>query len=233
MALPTQRYFWDANDTNTAPLSAPLLADGYPVGAIPTSAQFNELWRVVSYLSYQAGSTGEIKFTIDPNPIWATLGAFTVWIKYVDGTIGNASSGGTVRANADTVDLFTLLWNNTIDGDCPVSGGRGASAAADFAANKNIRLPLINGRTLINAADLSEYRLGEPVGSKTHNLTELENGPHFHSTGPTIVPGATTVVGLWSSGIRNDNSHVTGSSGSGAPHNIMQPSTAIYFYIKL
>lgn len=65
------------------------------------------------------------------------------------GTIGNASSAGTVRANADTQQLFELLWNNTLDADCPVNGGRGASAAADFAADKRITLPDARGRTLV------------------------------------------------------------------------------------
>lgn len=71
------------------------------------------------------------------------------WIPLNDGTIGSASSGATTRANADTINLYTVLWSysNTI---CPVSGGRGANAAADFAANKTLRLPLAAGRHLIN-----------------------------------------------------------------------------------
>jgi hypothetical protein len=232
MAAPIVRYIWNKNNVNTAPLSPELQANGYPNSAIPTSAQFNELFRTVSFLAYQVGSTGEVRATFDSNPIWATFEDWTIWIKYIDGTIGNASSGGTVRANADTVDLFTLLWNNTIDGDCPVSGGRGASAAEDFAANKNIRLPLINGYTLINAANLSEYRLAQSVGAKTHSLTEPENAAHSHSTGYTVTTGSLT-TSVWAAGTRTDTSISTGVSGAGQAHNIMQPSTAIYYFIKL
>jgi hypothetical protein len=61
-------------------------------------------------------------------------------------TIGNAASGATLRANADTLDLFTLLWEQFSQAILPIqtsAGGasvRGASAAADYAANK--RLPV-------------------------------------------------------------------------------------------
>lgn len=64
------------------------------------------------------------------------------------GTIGDASSSATVRANADTEALFTLLWGSMSDTQAPVSGGRGANAAADFAAHKTITLPDAGGRVI-------------------------------------------------------------------------------------
>lgn len=70
------------------------------------------------------------------------------WVLMDDGTIGNAGSGASNRANADTQALFTLLWNNVANQWAPVSGGRGANAAADFAANKTIVLPQMLGRSL-------------------------------------------------------------------------------------
>lgn len=65
-------------------------------------------------------------------------------------TIGNASSGATARANADTLTLYTLLWSlDAADVAIYDSAGsastRGASAAADFAANKRIDLPNESG----------------------------------------------------------------------------------------
>ena len=39
----------------------------------------------------------------------------TGWILMADGTVGNASSSGTQRANADTVELFKFLWANLLD----------------------------------------------------------------------------------------------------------------------
>jgi len=86
-------------------------------------------------------STGDVKLTLK------TV-ADTSWILMDDKTIGNAASSATGRANADTSALFTLLWTNIIDTWAPVSSGRGASAAADYAANKTIALPKTLGRAL-------------------------------------------------------------------------------------
>lgn len=106
------------------------------------------------------------------------------WIVHDDGTIGSATSGATTRANADTEALYTLFWNNCADADAPVTGGRGASASADFAANKPIALPKMLGRAVGVAgagAGLTARNLGSAVGEETHALTAVENGPHTHS----------------------------------------------------
>lgn len=72
------------------------------------------------------------------------------WLKANGGTIGSASSGGTMLASADAEPLFTHLWTNFTQAVLPIqtsAGGastRGASAAADFAANK--RMPLLDLR---------------------------------------------------------------------------------------
>lgn len=83
------------------------------------------------------GSIGHFPFTAAPSG----------WLKANGSTIGNASSGATLRANADTSALFTLLWDNVANTELPIqdSAGaastRGASAAADFAANKRLPVP--------------------------------------------------------------------------------------------
>jgi hypothetical protein len=60
------------------------------------------------------------------------------WVMSDARSIGSASSGAAQRANADTQPLYLYLWTNFTDALCPVNGGRGGSAAADFAANKYI-----------------------------------------------------------------------------------------------
>lgn len=60
------------------------------------------------------------------------------WVRANARTIGSVSSGATERANADVENLFLYLWGTFSNTLCPVSGGRGASAAADWAANKTI-----------------------------------------------------------------------------------------------
>jgi microcystin-dependent protein len=82
-------------------------------------------------------STGDLKDRY-------SVGALTGWVRGNGRTIGAAGSGATERANADTEALFLFLW--AADGNLAVSGGRGASAAADFAAAKTIALPDFRGR---------------------------------------------------------------------------------------
>jgi microcystin-dependent protein len=71
--------------------------------------------------------------------MWVPVaGTRTGWVRLNGRTIGSGSSSGTERASSDTQSLFEYLWNNFSNTLCPVSGGRGATAAADFGANKTI-----------------------------------------------------------------------------------------------
>lgn len=102
-------------------------------------------------------------------------------------TIGSATSGATARANADTSALFTLLWGALANTDLPIQDStgapstRGASAAADFAANKRLPLPSFAGLTKIG------YHGGD--GTFTTDTTSRfaqyladKVGPHDHTT---------------------------------------------------
>jgi hypothetical protein len=73
-------------------------------------------------------------------------------------TIGSATSGASERANADTQSLFEYLWNT--DANLVVSTGRGASSAADWAANKTIALPDWRGRALAALDDMGNTAAG-------------------------------------------------------------------------
>lgn len=85
---------------------------------------------------------------VDPTTVFVTgdvlwlpiQGTRTGWVRANGRSMGSASSGATERANADTATLYSYLWNNFSNTICPVSTGRGANAAADFAANKAITL---------------------------------------------------------------------------------------------
>ncbi len=82
------------------------------------------------------------------------------WLLCSGKTIGSASSNGTARANADTQALFNLIWNDHTNTTRPIytSGGvlstRGASAAADWAANKAVSLPDDRGRVDVGKDDM-------------------------------------------------------------------------------
>ena len=140
-------------------------------------------------------TTGDVKMTLK------TV-ADSGWVLMDDKTIGNGASGATGRANADTADLFELIWDNVIDTWCPVSGGRGGSGAADFAANKTITLPKTLGRALAG------YGTGTVVASGTdsdvdigaaNSLTVTSNNTKW-ITGMAVVftLGSGTITGLTS-----------------------------------
>jgi hypothetical protein len=76
------------------------------------------------------------------------------WLVCDGGTIGDVSSGATERANADMQALFSFLWTNSANAELHIqtSAGapttRGASAAADFGANKRMPIPDCRGGTI-------------------------------------------------------------------------------------
>lgn len=103
------------------------------------------------------------------------------WLLLQGGTIGNASSGATARANADTEALFTHYWNNLANAQAPVSTGRGASAAADFAANKTLTIPDMRQRFPIG---LAAAGTGSTIGGTGGNIDHTHSVPaHYHGMG--------------------------------------------------
>ena len=109
------------------------------------------------------------------------------WVRHNARTIGSASSGASERANADCETLYAYLWNNYSDTLYPVSGGRGASAAADWAANKPIGTLDLRGRSPVGLDDMGNssasrlsgvtFTTGDATtaaslgGAATHTLT--------------------------------------------------------------
>lgn len=103
-------------------------------------------------------STGDVKF----RPTGDTL---TGWVKLNGQTIGNVTSGGTGRANADTQALFIYLWGVCDDAHCPVSSGRGVSGLADFNASKTITLPDLRSRSPFGLDDMGASAAGRLLSS--------------------------------------------------------------------
>jgi microcystin-dependent protein len=109
--------------------------------------------------------------TVDPTTIYQTgdlkprygTGAHTGWVRLNGNTIGSASSGASERANADTQALFQYLWG--VDANLVVSGGRGASALADWTGNKQIALPDWRGYGIAGLDDMGAVAAGRLTAS--------------------------------------------------------------------
>lgn len=115
--------------------------------------------------------TGDTKWRFDAAPIDG-------FVRLNGRTIGSSISGATERQNNDCADLFSYLWNTLPDSIAPVSTGRGASASADWAANKTIVLPSMQGRPPVgadtmgaNAANLIQVSTTADVTSGSANIT--------------------------------------------------------------
>ena len=179
---------------------------------------------------------GDVKATIRPT-------ADPGWIMMDDGTIGNAASGATTLANADTFTLFSLLWaldpTNTF---IVVSGGRGPDAATDFGLSKTITLPKALGRALVGADPglslLSPARnpvVGNTTGTETHTLTVTEMPSHRHDIGSdnlvNVGSGQNQATGANNWGVVSPPR--TDFEGGGQPHENMQPSMFVNYMMKL
>jgi microcystin-dependent protein len=118
-------------------------------------------------------STGDIKIRYDSSEI-------TGWRICNGKTIGSATSGASY-ANDIAQALFEFLWNE--DASLTVVGGRGASAATDWAANKRLTLPDYRGYALVGRDGMGNtaanriaalVNLGDRTGAATVTLTEAE-----------------------------------------------------------
>jgi len=234
----------DELDAEKAPLASPALT-GNPT--TPTQAPGSNNTRIANTAFITSALVSFLALLEDDNLIFNTgdckltlkVVADAGWVLMNDTSIGSLTSGATGRANADTVDLYTLIWDNVLDAWAPVAGGRGASAAADFAANKALTLPRTLGRVLGAAgagSGLTARVMGSWLGAETVALTAANNGPHAHtvpilaiscdSNGGCFSPGGTTSAGAF-------GSTATDVSGSGTPHANVQPSTFITLMVKL
>jgi len=114
------------------------------------------------------------------------------------GTIGNAASGATIRANADCSALFAHMWTlaNTEAPTFDSTGAavaRGTTAAADFAANRRIGGFDFSG--VVRASSdpsgrLNTFitRIGQLAGVQSITLTGAQVPDHTHGAGSIQAP---------------------------------------------
>jgi hypothetical protein len=147
--------------------------------------------------------------TTDPNSILSTgdmkwrpsTGTLAGWVRANARTIGSAVSGASERANADCQALFEYLWSTFSDAICPVVGGRGASANADWQANKQITTIDMRGRVPAGVDDMGNTAAsritsatitnptsgGASGGLQSHMLSSGESGQKAISSAPVSI----------------------------------------------
>jgi len=149
-------------------------------------------------------TTGDIKFRM-------TNAALAGFVRLNGRTIGSGVSGATERANDDTNALFLALWAALANAEAAVSGGRGASAAADWAAGKTLTLPDWRRSGPLGLYDMGNTALtpnakatipggkstvpGAAVGAEVHTITTAELAAHGHTASSVVTdPGHTHTI---------------------------------------
>jgi hypothetical protein len=185
--------------------------------------------------------TGDFVFTLSSDPRDGFVRANGL-------TIGSAASGATERPNADTEPLFTFLYQRMSDALCPVSGGRGASAAADFAANKRLALPDARGRTPfgidtmgnVAAGRITAFTapsggntVGSSGGAESFVQTVAQLAQHGHALNVSTGSFAAAAGGGANVALSALTGNFTGQTGLSAPINKMPGFMLGGYYIKL
>ncbi len=203
-----------------------------------------------------SGGGGGSEVPVDENsllqtgdPLWVPVtGTRSGFVRMNGRTIGSASSGASERANADCEALFAYNWNTYTDSYAAVSGGRGASATADWSANKTIALLDMRGRSPFGLDDMGNsaassltgvpFALGNATtaaakgGASTHTLALTETPAHDHGgvtgSGNTALGSSTADAGAVNNiqvvrsnvvGVLGAHTHTITSAGGGTAHN--------------
>lgn len=191
--------------------------------------------------SIGASTSGGGGSAVDPTTILSTgdlksqlsSGLLTGWVRCNGRTIGNAVSGASERASADTQALFIYLWTSFSDAICPVLGGRGASALVDYNNGKQITLHDARGRALVGLDDMGNIAAGRlngvvfapgstatlgggQGGEGTHTLIKAE----LSSAGQTAPDHLHAITPM-------QQTNITVQAGSGNNFSFYQPSGSI------
>ncbi len=242
-------FVWDVNEVNIVPPSQDMIDNGFPLDYDIKSGEMN--WILYNLTSYRT-QVGEIK----------EFGGLKTSIDIEQGFLPAygeslcASSTGATYADDRYQDLYIFCWNTYGDSVCPVTGGRGASALADWTAKKFIALPNLQRCTLAGYSPVTTSAFYQPmgtiVGSETVTLTTAEiptlsptvNDPgHLHpysgTEGFTYGAPHSPDPNLERSDppeIINTQTATTGITinpiGGGLAHNNVQPSVIVNFMIK-
>ena len=227
----------------TKPLAQPVKADGtgrFPRIYLPTAlyaervvGPYGDLLWLDDGLGYVPPTTGGGGGggTVDPTAIASTgdvkwrldAGIMPGWVRMNGRTLGGAGSGATELASASASAAFAYLWNTFPDTVASVVGGRGTSAASDFAAGKQIVIPTMQGLAQAGLDDM-----GSSPAGRLQTITDLTltagstNATVFNASRLTIgmtvtAPGisaGTTITDIFGTTIALSLPAAAGSTGT-------------------
>lgn len=232
---------------------------GYPNGAIVQSAIVaGNFWMSTTDNNTNDPDAGGANWIVPPSIMgtghwqWRPVAAaLPGWVIANGSGIGNAASGALQRANSDVQLAFIYIWNNFSNTQCPVYSGptpvaRGATALADFNANRIIVLPDMRSIGIIGVDAMgqgtnglltgvpfvsgSATQAGSVLGENLHTLINNELSSHFHVAGifdPTHIH--TTQFGIRgysSSGVAQAFSTAPGIDGT-VNYNSLSAATGV------
>lgn len=203
-----------------------------------------------------ASTGGGSEVPVDPNALLQTgdviwvpkSGTRAGFVRMNGRTIGSASSGASERANADTEDLYSYIWSGFADTICAVTGGRGVSAAVDFAANKPIAVLDMRSRAPFGLDDMGNSALsaftgltftkgtattaGASIGATTHTLTEAQL-PSLTKTVSITDPGHTHTMSSVANGASGSQFDTNASGGTIGTKTTASSTTGITATVSL
>jgi hypothetical protein len=170
-----------------------------------------------------SGGTGGGGTPVDPTALIQTgniiarygVGAFPGYVRLNNNTIGNATSGATERANADTQACWIYLYG--VDPNLVVSGGRTGNALNDYNASKTLAVPDWRGYALSALDDLGAAAAGRLTsaffGASATVLGAVGGGESFPlalAHLPTLAYSGTTLTDY------PDHTHIAWQGAPGA-----------------
>ena len=217
-----------------------------------------ELIMDIIYTIVYDGTNFQVQNPTPPIEITMGLTATAPWGKLpMNGTVTVAKTSGGTFNSAIYARVYTYLYDNYSDSVAPVAGGRGASAAADFAANKTITIPdhadyVMMGVSAAGNITAAGVTAGAdavtPTGSITINSVTLaqNNLPASLNLGfPTANVDDSESDNLASANVTGVSSQTNTFTNSGGGQSftptgsttidstaIVQKSRGIYFYIS-
>lgn len=215
---------WDVNQVNMSAPSNELVENGWLDEDIPTSAVMNFL---LHFITANRVPVGTPQFFIcdlgdlDPN-----------YLPLQGATLGDSASEAAYNDDKYK-ELFLYIWNNWAQ--TTVLPDRGASALADWEADKFLTLPDLRGCTIAGytPASGSVFNVeGAVVGSEEVTLTIPQLPAHTHSLQPNTMYETVGSPAGNASNFYYQFQAETGPAGGDQPHPNVQPSFVGRWAIK-